>query len=149
MKRKIRLRIAERRKDLGLTQLDLAEAVGVREGTIANWENGRSGQEWFERLSKMCTALDCRIQDLIETQEPQRKSVSLADAVKALEDSMDPSDTDKKKTLAEALNGLSSLSSSDRVTLSEALSTLMATTDEESDQSTLKETEIDSSAKRK
>jgi DNA-binding XRE family transcriptional regulator len=32
----------ELRKELGLTQRDIAVALGVTEDTVANWENGRS-----------------------------------------------------------------------------------------------------------
>ncbi|MBE9101640.1 helix-turn-helix transcriptional regulator [Vacuolonema iberomarrocanum] len=59
--------IAALREHAGLTQRELALTVGVTETTIANWERGRSGLEWIERLIKLCDALDCELTDLIRT----------------------------------------------------------------------------------
>lgn len=59
--------IAELREHAGLTQRELALVVGVTETTIANWERGRSGLEWIERLIKLCDALDCELTDLIKS----------------------------------------------------------------------------------
>jgi transcriptional regulator with XRE-family HTH domain len=56
--------VAELRKSLGLTQRQLADIVGVTETTIRNWENNRSGVEWFERIAKLCNALQCTPNDL-------------------------------------------------------------------------------------
>ena len=58
--------IGNMRGQAGLTQLELSQIVGVTETTISNWEKGRSGLSWIERISKMCDALDCRPSDLIE-----------------------------------------------------------------------------------
>lgn len=55
--------LRERRR---LTQRQLAEQIGVTETTIANWERGRSGLDWIERLLRLCLALNCRIEDLID-----------------------------------------------------------------------------------
>jgi len=59
-------RIAELRKKANLSQRDLAESVKVKEATIASWEQGRTGNVWFERLVRLCDALNCQAQDLIE-----------------------------------------------------------------------------------
>jgi transcriptional regulator with XRE-family HTH domain len=56
--------VAELRKTLGLTQRQLADIVGVTETTVRNWENNRSGVEWFERIAKLCNALQCTPNDL-------------------------------------------------------------------------------------
>ena len=61
--------VAELRKSLNLTQRQLADMVGVTETTIRNWENNRSGIEWFERVSKLCEALNCQPKDLFVMQE--------------------------------------------------------------------------------
>lgn len=61
-----RSRIAILRQQAKLTQLELSQMVGVTETTIANWEKGRSGLEWFERLIRLCWALSCSADDLIE-----------------------------------------------------------------------------------
>jgi transcriptional regulator with XRE-family HTH domain len=57
-------RVAELRKKLPITQRQLAERVGVTETTVRNWENNRSGVEWFERIAKLCEALNCSPNDL-------------------------------------------------------------------------------------
>jgi putative transcriptional regulator len=57
-------RVAELRKCLDLTQRELANLVGVTETTIRNWENSRSGVEWFEKIAKLCNALECTPNDL-------------------------------------------------------------------------------------
>lgn len=53
------------RERAGLSQTELAFLVGVSVDTIANWENGRRGLDWFERFVRLCTALRCAPQDLI------------------------------------------------------------------------------------
>lgn len=58
--------IAELRRSLKLTQLELSQKVGVTETTIANWEKNRGGGlELIERFVRLCEALQCRAQDLI------------------------------------------------------------------------------------
>lgn len=58
--------VAELRKRLDLTQRQLADLVGVTETTVRNWENNRSGVEWFERIAKLCDALQCTPSDLFK-----------------------------------------------------------------------------------
>lgn len=62
----LKIKIAKLREKLSLTQLEVAQKVGVRESTIANWENGRSGVQWLVRLVKLCECLNCKPQDLFE-----------------------------------------------------------------------------------
>jgi putative transcriptional regulator len=52
-------KIRELREINGLSQRRLAQALDVTENTIANWENGRTGLEWFERIAKLCDVLKC------------------------------------------------------------------------------------------
>ena len=59
-------RVAELRKRAGLTQRELALRMGVTESTIANWETGRNGLDWFVRISKLCRELNCGPDDLFE-----------------------------------------------------------------------------------
>lgn len=66
--------VATLRKRLNLTQRELAELVGVTETTIRNWENNRSGIEWFERIAKLCDALQCDPADLFRMVEVGEES---------------------------------------------------------------------------
>ncbi|MCU0569243.1 MAG: helix-turn-helix domain-containing protein [Oculatellaceae cyanobacterium Prado106] len=59
-------KIAGLRERAGLTQRELSQVIGVTETTIANWERGRSGLEWIDRLIKLCKTLDCELTDLID-----------------------------------------------------------------------------------
>lgn len=51
-------RIRERRESLGISQVQLAEMVGVTKGAIGNVESGTSGIK-AETLYKICKALKC------------------------------------------------------------------------------------------
>ena len=57
--------IARRRIALGLTQGQLAEAIGNRQVDISRWERGigNPGSKYLPRLAK---ALNCSMEDLIE-----------------------------------------------------------------------------------
>jgi transcriptional regulator with XRE-family HTH domain len=66
-------RIAELREQVGLTQKELSNLVGVTENTIANWEKGRSGIDWIEKLIRLCKALNCDLKSLIDYQPPERE----------------------------------------------------------------------------
>lgn len=59
-------RVAQLREEAGLTQLELSQLLEVTENTVANWEKGRSGLEWIERVIKLCKIFDCTPEDLIE-----------------------------------------------------------------------------------
>lgn len=61
-------KVADLRKQAGLTQRQLADLVGVTESTIRNLENNRNGVEQIERVVKLCHALHCDAKDLIEYQ---------------------------------------------------------------------------------
>lgn len=52
------------RESKGLSQRRLALALDVTENTISNWENGRTGLDWFERISKLCETLECSPNEL-------------------------------------------------------------------------------------
>jgi transcriptional regulator with XRE-family HTH domain len=65
-------RVAELRKKVDLTQLELAQAVGVTESTISNWEKGRNALVWFERVARLCKTLECSPEELIDYVEAVR-----------------------------------------------------------------------------
>ena len=57
-------KIKELREKRGLSQRRLAQALDLTENTIANWENGRTGLDWFERVAKLCEVLKCSPNEL-------------------------------------------------------------------------------------
>jgi putative transcriptional regulator len=59
-------KVGELRKQADLTQRELADLVGVTESTIRNWENNRNGIEWLVRVAKLCKALNCSPENLVQ-----------------------------------------------------------------------------------
>lgn len=59
------LKIAERRKALGLSQYQLAEKIGIHQTTLANWETEFRFPN-VKMLIKLSNALKCTIDDLID-----------------------------------------------------------------------------------
>ncbi len=58
--------VAQLREKAGLTQRQLANLVGVTESTIRNLERNRNGVEQIERIVKLCRALKCNADELID-----------------------------------------------------------------------------------
>ena len=69
-------KIAQLRQKSGLTQRELAHIVGVTETTIRNYEKGRSILEWIERIIRLCKALDCQPEDLINYVEAEETGIN-------------------------------------------------------------------------
>lgn len=61
-------KVADLRRKNGLTQRQLADLIGVTESTIRNLENNRNGVDQIERVVKLCRALNCSPEELIEYQ---------------------------------------------------------------------------------
>jgi putative transcriptional regulator len=59
-------KVGELRKQANLTQRELADLVGVTESTIRNWENNRNGIEWLVRVARLCKALNCSPENLVQ-----------------------------------------------------------------------------------
>lgn len=57
--------IAEARKKAGMTQVELAKAIGVKQSQIANWESGWRNPK-LEALMKISDALKIDVTDLID-----------------------------------------------------------------------------------
>ena len=57
--------VASLRLREGLTQRELALKVDVTESTIRNWERNRNSIQWFERVAKLCEALNCSPSELL------------------------------------------------------------------------------------
>jgi putative transcriptional regulator len=67
-------KIAELRKKAGMTQRQLADAVGVDPSTIRNWERNRAFIETLAKVSRLCEVLDCETSDLYRTEDPLTQS---------------------------------------------------------------------------
>ena len=65
--------VAERRKDLGLSQADLAELVETTQSAIARLENGGRPPR-IDTLLRIATALDCEL--LVELRPRAKPKVS-------------------------------------------------------------------------
>ncbi|HEY6224514.1 MAG TPA: helix-turn-helix transcriptional regulator [Gemmatimonadales bacterium] len=66
-------RIEEARKALGLTQVQLAEAVGVDQTTISQWERGRVVPRDEMRIA-LANALGTTVAELLPYPEPESVS---------------------------------------------------------------------------
>ena len=59
--------IKELRKKAALTQAELAEAVGVTQSTVSQWESGTAFPR-ADKLPKLAEVLGCSVADLFNTE---------------------------------------------------------------------------------
>lgn len=59
-------KIAQLREKAGLTQKQVADAIGATESTVRNLEKGRNGLDHIDRIVRLCRILNCQVQDLID-----------------------------------------------------------------------------------
>lgn len=78
--------IAERRKSLNMTQRDLADKVGVSEGTVAGWETNAIKMQWLERASRLCQVLQVGLEELVPFATPEPTAQELRDFEKAIKE---------------------------------------------------------------
>lgn len=64
-------KIKELRKDKGMTQVDLAKALGVSTGTVAMWETGKRNPS-FDMLNTLSDLFDKRIDYILGTSDDAR-----------------------------------------------------------------------------
>lgn len=83
-------KIAALREAKKLTQLELAKKVGVTETTIANWEKGRSGIEWLDRIIRLCKALDCTPEELLHYIPPSEVEAKFHEIAHQFEEEHQP-----------------------------------------------------------
>ena len=57
--------VAERRKEAGLTQKQLANLLGLKRSSISKWENGASKHR-AETLKKLADLLNCTVDELLK-----------------------------------------------------------------------------------
>jgi DNA-binding Xre family transcriptional regulator len=75
---KIRLRELMREKTVrdgrhpeyaAITQLEVAKAIGVAEGTLSSWARGTVARLDKETIIKLCKYFNCRIEDLLQLED--------------------------------------------------------------------------------
>jgi len=62
-------RIAELRDEKGLTQRQVAIALGVDVSTVRNWEKSRDGIKMFVRVARLCQLFGCDPEQLYKEDE--------------------------------------------------------------------------------
>lgn len=65
---RITLLIRKKRMEKGMTQLELADLLGVTQGAVMKWETGRCLPS-LERMIQISHIFDCSIDELLVTQE--------------------------------------------------------------------------------
>lgn len=60
--------ISKLRKKKELTQKQVADYIGVREQTVAGWENGRSTDK-IRKVQRLCIALKCEVDELVKEED--------------------------------------------------------------------------------
>jgi transcriptional regulator with XRE-family HTH domain len=68
----IRLTLKQAREVAGLTQAELANAVGVRQATISDLETGKSGRIDLELIDRLCEVLRIEPAELIARDAKRR-----------------------------------------------------------------------------
>ena len=58
--------IKSRRQNIGMTQKQLAESVGVTDVTISRWESGQRDPVWYQFV-KLCEVLGINPLDFMES----------------------------------------------------------------------------------
>jgi len=69
----IQLRIKALRNERGLTQVQLAQLVGVRQATINDLENNRSRRIELDLLERLASALGVQAGDMFEMGDTPRR----------------------------------------------------------------------------
>ena len=70
--------IAKKRKELNLTQEQLAERLGVSNKTISKWETGKCMPD-YAVIKNLCEELKVSVSELMDGEEADDKSVRLYD----------------------------------------------------------------------
>ena len=65
-KHNVSRRIAEKRLEMGFTQMKLAELIGTATRTVSMWECGRMARNAIDHLSLLAVAFRCPINDFFD-----------------------------------------------------------------------------------
>ena len=69
----VKFKLVELLELKGKTMYWLSKESGVRPNTISQWVNGEVNSITVDTLDKLCVALDCKIEDLIEHVKTTKK----------------------------------------------------------------------------
>ena len=75
--------VAERRKELGMTQKDLATAINITDKAVSKWERGLSYPD-ITLLEPLANALSLRVEELMTCQVVEKEDISMADETRNL-----------------------------------------------------------------
>lgn len=78
-------RLKQLRKEKGMTQIELAQSLGVSSGTVAMWETGKRKPQ-FETLNKLCDLFDRNLSYLVgssDTPTPEVRTDENTDQLEA------------------------------------------------------------------
>ncbi len=76
-------RLKQLRKEKGLTQVTLAETLGVSKGTVAMWETGKR-MPAFDMLARLSELFDKRVDYIIGTSEDHRSAARTEEEIAQL-----------------------------------------------------------------
>ena len=76
-------RLKQLRKEKGLTQVTLAETLGVSKGTVAMWETGKR-MPAFDMLARLSELFDKRVDYIIGTSEDHRSATRTEEEIAQL-----------------------------------------------------------------
>lgn len=65
----VNIRLKQLLKNAGLSQAELAKATGIRPSTICDLYNQNANFIKLENIYKICSFLNCRIEELFEMQD--------------------------------------------------------------------------------
>lgn len=70
--------IGKKRKELNLTQAQLAEKLGVSNKTVSKWENGKCMPD-YGVIQPLCTELGVTVSELMDGEEQEQDSIRAYD----------------------------------------------------------------------
>lgn len=97
--------IAQRRKELGLTQAQLAERLHVTDKAVSKWERG-AGLPDIGNLSALAEALSVSVAELLQARRLEEPSMKAEDVDSLLSSTLDIADRKRKETAKRLIAGL-------------------------------------------
>lgn len=86
--------IAQRRKELKLTQAELAEKLHVTDKAVSRWERG-VGLPDINMIEPLALALDVSLVELVQAKHTEQSNISLSEAEQIVTDTIKLSKSDK------------------------------------------------------